>query len=363
MDVKREIAKERIKEMKELDLRTVPVNERSPDRIINAWKELVEGDTLKLINDHDPKPLQYLFQAEFKDTFVWEYKKQGPDEWIIEIKKIKPPPVLNPQQKKKRDELKQILKKLHEAGPEELAGVKQEAQKYFKEVEPKELAMAEQELIQEGTTRTEMKRLCDVHLEVMKGNLGIKAKKLRLPASHPITICKDEHKIIKRNLRRLKALLAKLKSAGSFDQAKRQIDVLKELSHFFLETEKHHQREEKAIFPRLKAHGVIEPPLIFEEDHVEFMAKKKVLSESVLAENKGSYPEFLSKVGPVIEFLTANLTDHIYKEDNILYPMAYETLEKSEWKEVRKKFDAIGYCCFAPADLKKAKLKGKKKKA
>ena len=36
--------------------------------------------------------------------------------------------------------------------------------------------MAEQELIQDGTTRTEMKRLCDVHLEVMKGNLGVKAK-------------------------------------------------------------------------------------------------------------------------------------------------------------------------------------------
>ncbi len=355
--------------MKELDLRAVPENQRHPDKIINAWKELAEGDVLRLINDHDPKPLRYMFQIEFKDAFSWEYKLEGPREWIVEIKKVKPPAPLSPQQKKKRDELKGILKKLHEASPEELNKVKKEAEKYFREVEPKELAMAEQELIQEGTTRTEMKRLCEVHLEVMKGNLGAQAKKLKLPASHPITICKDEHKIIKRNLRRLKALLAKLKAAGSFDRAKRQIDVLKELSHFFLETEKHHQREEKAIFPRLKAHGVIEPPQIFEEDHVEFMAKKKVLSESALAENKGSYQEFLDKIGPVIEFLTTNLTDHIYKEDNILYPMAYETLEKDEWKEVRKKFDAIGYCCFAPADLKKskgkrqkAKLKGKSKK-
>ena len=93
---------------------------------------------------------------------------------------------------------------------------------------------------------------------------------------------------------------------------------------------------------------------------MEFMAKKKVLSESALAQNKGSYQEFLDKIGPVIEFLTTNLTDHIYKEDNILYPMAYETLEKSEWKEVRKKFDAIGYCCFAPADLKKKKARNER---
>jgi len=94
------------REMKELDLRTVPVNERSPDKIINAWKELAEGDTLKLINDHDPKPLRYMFQIEFKDAFAWEYKLEGPNEWIVEIKKIGPSLPLSPEQKKKRDELK-----------------------------------------------------------------------------------------------------------------------------------------------------------------------------------------------------------------------------------------------------------------
>ena len=344
--------------MKELDIRIIDVAQRHPT-ILNSWRELAQGDVLRLINDHDPKPLQYMFQIEFKDTFVWEYKKQGPQEWIVEIKKISPKAEINLEQRKKREELKWILKKLHAAKPEELTGVKKEAEKYFKEVEPKELAMAEQELIEEGTTRTEMKRLCEVHLEVMKAQLGAQSKKLKLPASHPLTICKDEHKIIKRNLRRLKALLVKLKAAGSFEKARRQLDVLKELSHFFLETEKHHQREEKAIFPRLKAHGITEPPQIFEEDHAEFMAKKKVLSESALAEDKGDYRGFLSKISPVIEFLTTNLTDHIYKEDNILYPMAYEALEKSEWRDVRKKFDAIGYCCFAPADLNKKKKRKK----
>ena len=51
--------------------------------------------------------------------------------------------------------------------------------------------------------------------------------------------------------------------------------------------------------------------------------------------------------------MAKNLDEHIYKEDNILYPMSLKTLKKDEWKGVRKKFDAIGYCCFAPADLKK----------
>ena len=252
-----------------------------------------------------------------------------------------------------REQLKKILKRLHDAKPQELDKVKKEAERYFKETDPKELALAEQELIQEGTQRSEMKRLCDVHLEVMKGQLGLAAKKLKLPAPHPISILKDEHKVIKRNLKKLAKTLERLKAAGSFDKAKKQLNTIKELSHFFLETDKHHKREEDAIFPRLEAHGIIEPPAIFKEDHVEFMAKKRQLNELGKEAEKKDFREFIEAVGPVIEFLAKNLEEHIYKEDNILYPMAYETLEKSEWKDVRKKFDAIGYCCFAPADLKK----------
>src|SRR3989338_2332241 len=205
-----------------------------------------------------------------------------------------------------------------------------------------------------------MKRLCDVHLEVMKAEIGAKAKAIKLPASHPISICKDEQKVIKRNLKKLKATLEKLQKANSFDKARGAVNTLKELSHFFLETEKHHKREEEAIFPRLEAHGVVEPPAIFREDHVEFMAKKKVLSENALNAEKKSFTEFLEAVGPTIDFLTKNLEDHIYKEDNILYPMALEVLAKDEWKDVRKKFDAIGYCCFAPADIAKKKRRPKR---
>ena len=254
----------------------------------------------------------------------------------------------------RRKELKQILKRLHEAGPDELPRVKKELSTYIKGVNPTELALAEQELIQEGVSRQEMKRLCDVHLEVMKDKLGVKAKKIKLPSWHPIQICRDEHKVIKRNLRKLKATLEKLKNIGSFGKAKCHINTLKELSHFFLETEKHHKREEEALFPRLEAHGITEPPQIFKEDHVEFMAKKKELHELVMS-SVYDYTQFVERVDPIITFLVDNLQDHIYKEDNILYPMALETLEKEEWKAVRKKFDVIGYCCFAPADFKKRK--------
>lgn len=40
-----------------------------------------------LVNDHDPKPLFYQFQAERTGEFTWEYELQGPKEWRVRIGK------------------------------------------------------------------------------------------------------------------------------------------------------------------------------------------------------------------------------------------------------------------------------------
>lgn len=41
-----------------------------------------------LVNDHDPKPLHYLFQAEKTGTFEWTYLEKGPVDWRVRIKKV-----------------------------------------------------------------------------------------------------------------------------------------------------------------------------------------------------------------------------------------------------------------------------------
>ena len=45
------------------------------------------GETLKITNDHDPKPLRYQFEAEYKGQFEWEYEQSGPKDWIVNIKR------------------------------------------------------------------------------------------------------------------------------------------------------------------------------------------------------------------------------------------------------------------------------------
>ena len=72
--------------MTTLDLRPMPPFERH-QKIFDTWEALKAGQTLEITNDHDPKPLRYQFQAEYPNTFEWEYKQQGPKDWVVQIKK------------------------------------------------------------------------------------------------------------------------------------------------------------------------------------------------------------------------------------------------------------------------------------
>jgi len=55
--------------------------------IFVRFDALVEGATLTIHNDHDPKPLYYQLQGERGNIFTWEYVEQGPDTWVVNITK------------------------------------------------------------------------------------------------------------------------------------------------------------------------------------------------------------------------------------------------------------------------------------
>jgi uncharacterized protein (DUF2249 family) len=69
-----------------LDVREIAPRDRHPT-IFQTFAALKPGEALLLINDHDPKPLYYQFQAESQSTFVWDYLEQGPEVWRVSIGK------------------------------------------------------------------------------------------------------------------------------------------------------------------------------------------------------------------------------------------------------------------------------------
>lgn len=67
-----------------LDVRDMAPKDRH-GTIFERLAELESGETLRLVNDHDPVPLRYQLDAERPGHFTWEYVESGPDRWEVVI--------------------------------------------------------------------------------------------------------------------------------------------------------------------------------------------------------------------------------------------------------------------------------------
>ncbi len=73
--------------------RVLDVREEAPARrhelIFDTFSTLPAGESYVLVNDHDPKPLRYQFEAENAGEFSWDYLEAGPEVWRVRIGRIR----------------------------------------------------------------------------------------------------------------------------------------------------------------------------------------------------------------------------------------------------------------------------------
>ncbi|MHB1711252.1 MAG: DUF2249 domain-containing protein [Acidimicrobiales bacterium] len=55
------------------------------ESIFTEYHALAPGAGFVLVNDHDPKPLRYQFEAEHPGEFTWDYLEPGPKVWRVRI--------------------------------------------------------------------------------------------------------------------------------------------------------------------------------------------------------------------------------------------------------------------------------------
>ncbi|MCO5175375.1 MAG: DUF2249 domain-containing protein [Thermomicrobiales bacterium] len=69
-----------------VDVRGMVPRDRHP-MIFEKIDGLAAGETMRLVNDHDPKPLYYQLMAERPGAIAWEYLEEGPEVWQVRMTK------------------------------------------------------------------------------------------------------------------------------------------------------------------------------------------------------------------------------------------------------------------------------------
>jgi DUF438 domain-containing protein len=222
--------------------------------------------------------------------------------------------------------LKEIIKDLHKGV--DVKTVKQRFLQLIRDVAPTEIANMEQRLISEGMPEEEVKRLCDVHVEVFKESLEDKVVP-GLPAGHPVHTFMLENRTAEGIVRQIQALhdIGKDKELLT--------TLLEKLSSINL----HYVRKENQLFPILEAHGISGPSKVMWALHDDIrLMMKDVISKA----GKGT-------VTPLeVKTLLHMINDMIYKEEHILFPMALETLGDSDWEKVKTGEEEVGFAWIMP---------------
>jgi uncharacterized protein (DUF2249 family) len=69
-----------------LDVRAIAPRHRHA-LILASVDALRDGETLELVNDHDPQPLRSQLQSRASGSFEWSTQEGGPDAWRVHITK------------------------------------------------------------------------------------------------------------------------------------------------------------------------------------------------------------------------------------------------------------------------------------
>jgi len=171
----------------------------------------------------------------------------------------------------------------------------------------------------------------------------------QLKDGHVIKTMVKEHEHILAMLDELQEIANKF-TRKDYDDGVELMKRTNELVKKIIAAEPHHEREENVLFPELEQLGISGPPHIMRLEH-EVIRKLKYDLKNETDNFVKDWEVRVESVSLLILKLCTNLSQHIDKENNILYPMALKSIPDVEkWEEMKVRCDDIGYCCFCPTD-------------
>ncbi len=206
---------------------------------------------------------------------------------------------------------------------------------------------AEKSILASGTSIEQLRKLVYAFAAV----LGDQVPSLRasLPASHIVRKILAEHEMISCFVAELKDVNDRIQkmSAQQLTQYSIEFRKLTHICQHLLTADVHRQREEDVIFPALKGTPCYGLCLTMRKAHIRIDAAINAIITLVEDFDITEPRTFKARLNALSTFLVPAMREHIFQEDNIVYPIALEVLSDDDtWTQIRDLCDQMGYCGF-----------------
>ena len=251
---------------------------------------------------------------------------------------------LNKGNMSKKELLKHMILQLHEGvAPEE---VRVRLVTLLKTIPYNEVVQVEQELINEGLPEEEVLKFCDIHTQVLDGQIDQTGAK-EIPDGHPVDTFKKENKELHKLVQTMGRFYEKVLHPKEIE-LNTYILQLKAFFNNLMDVEKHYLRKENLLFPYLEKYNITGPPKVMWGKHDETRELLKVAREGLDVTGGMEIEELETLVELVLKPASGAVFDMIMKEEEILFPMCMDKLTDEEWYQISQESPEIGYCLYDP---------------
>jgi len=227
----------------------------------------------------------------------------------------------------------------------DLNELRKEAGRIIENVNSKDIAAAEQNLIDSGCSAKLAGQLSAafVVIGIIEGRqIDLRTQ---LPQNHIIRKVLAEHEMLRCFLADLKELSEVIQHENELTSTNSEFRKLAHIAQHLKAMAQHIEAEEDIIFPYLQKHGWANLCRTAHSDHIYVKIAIDDLMKLVRSFNPAYVDEFKVRLNSIIKYLCSNLEDHIIQEDNILYPIALEVIkDRKVWDRIKSVCDEIGYC-------------------
>ncbi|HYW93962.1 MAG TPA: DUF438 domain-containing protein, partial [Bacteroidales bacterium] len=243
----------------------------------------------------------------------------------------------------RKGKLKELILKLHEG--ESAGDVRQELIDTLKNIPYGEVVEVEQELIMEGLPETEVLKLCDVHGEVLEGNVDLSGAK-EIPEGHPVDVFRKENRELLKVAEKAADLLFTLDKVAENDFSPYTLN-LQGLFNELSDVDKHYKRKEYLVFPYLEKIGITGPPKVMWGKHDEIREQLNGCLD-ILKEPDLAISDLRDARDLVFFPAIKGVADMVQKEEEILFPMCMDELTTDDWWNIHKQTLEYGFTLYDP---------------
>lgn len=245
---------------------------------------------------------------------------------------------------------------------EELSDVRAEFVRDFSSVPTEDIVEVEQELIREGMPVQKVQALCDVHSALFHGKTERemlerekkyqtdnrsesvrRVQELESTEGHLLNILHRENLMLEQQLKELDEAL--LKEADVAELHRRVAELRK--------VKPHYAKKEELILPLLETYGAEGPSKVMwgvdDEIRQELLKIQKLLENLLNPDDTSGIR--MEDLLPRISAVSGRMREMIFKEENILFPLAVEKFTEEDWLRTYGDMAEIGYSWLDGKDV------------